>query len=273
MTIYNLIIVGVCGSIFAASFMLGDGAALMFNIVGILIVCSGTLGATFLSYPFSEIIAAFRVALNTYREKPPTPENIVNTLLYISIRTRREGVLSIEKVENQITMMFLRDALVMLVDGYKGHEIKDVLSTEMYFFKQRRQNLERIFHHMSRLAPAFGITGSVVGLIGMLVGIGDTNVILKTIPLALTSTLYGIVLSNFLLTPIAESIHFKTETELLMKKLVVDGVCAIERERNPFMLQKKLETFLVPSLRLQNQQSFKEIREKYRQLHMERKAA
>ena len=101
----------------------------------------------------------------------------------------------------------------------------------------------------ARLAPAFGVAGSVIGLIAMLSGIGDPDVIIKSIPVALTSTLYGIVLSNFFLIPMAENLHSKTQNELLTQKLITDGVIAIRYEQNPFRLIRKLESFLTPSAR------------------------
>ncbi|MFQ5780599.1 MAG: motility protein A, partial [Nitrospiria bacterium] len=156
-----------------------------------------------------------------------------------------------------------KDALSILVDGYKEDEIREVLITEMYFFKQRREQNERVFRSMARAAPAFGIIGSVIGLIGMLSGIGDAGVIIKTIPIALTSTLYGILLSNFLLTPIAENIYIRTQEELLLQKLIINGVIAISSEQNTYKLEKKLCSFLTPSARPGHQRSFEEIRKKY----------
>jgi chemotaxis protein MotA len=168
---------------------------------------------------------------------------------------------------------FLKSALEMLVDGWDEREIRDVLLTELTFFRRRRQEHERVFRHTARLAPAFGVAGSVVGLIGMLTGLGDTGVILETIPLALTSTLYGIVLCNFVLTPMAESIFFKTQQELLLYKLIVDGVSAIQQEKNPHKLERKLSSFLTPAARARNQRSFAEIRRKYGGLRPEKVAA
>jgi len=273
MNMKNFVGVGLCSVIFATSILFGDDAGLLFNVVGILVVVSGTFGATFLSYPFEEIRAAFRVAKNTYAKKTPAADNIVKTLLDVSVKSRHDGLLSLEGVEEEMDVMFLQDALGMIVDGFREEEICDVLLTESYFFKQRRRNLERIFRHMASLAPAFGITGSVVGLIGMLTGMNDTGVILHTIPIALTSTLYGIVLSNFLFTPVAESIYSKTQRELLMQKLVIDGIASISREHNSHKLQKKLESFLMPSQRPANKKSFEEIKEKYRQLRLDKVGA
>lgn len=266
----NLIGAIICVIIFASSFLISEGRALFFNLIGIMVVLSGILGATFLSYPFESIMAAFRVARNAYNITPPSPDDIVNSLLDISVRSRYDGILSLEKVEKDTSVAFLRDALGLMVDGYEEEELRDILITEMFFFRERRQHHERVFRHMSRLAPAFGITGSVIGLIGMLAGVGEPGVILKTIPIALTSTLYGIVLSNFLLTPIAENIFAKTQEELLMQKIVTDGVVAILKERNPRKLKRKLESFLTPAARPGKHKTFQDIRKKYLNLWREK---
>jgi len=269
MNLRNAAAIAVCLVVFLSSFLLGEGASYFFNLIALLIVLSGTVGATFMSYPFDDLRAALQVAVNAYRTRPPTGEEIVETFLEVSVKSHDEGFLSIQEAERQTTVTFLKDVLGMIVDGFTEKEIHDILSTEMHFFRQRRQRHERVFRHMARLAPSFGVAGSVVGLIAMLVGLGDTGVILKTIPLALTSTLYGILLGSFLLTPVAENIHFKTQRELLLQKLVLDGVAAIMQERNADKLQKKLESFLTPAQRPANQRTFLEIRRKIRELRLE----
>jgi len=253
----------ICALAFAAAFLTVEGAIHFLNPVGMLIVISGTLGATLLSYPFDDLVAAFRVARNTYSVKVPTATEVVNTLLGLSLKSRRDGILSLEFDEKKTEVTFLRDALGMLVDGFDRKEIEEILVTETHFFKRRRERHERVFRHMARLAPAFGVTGSVVGLIGMLTGLGDTVVILKMIPLAFTSTLYGIVLCNFVLNPVAESIHFKTQRELLMQRMVIDGVLAIIDERNSHRLERKLKALMTPSARNSADLSFSEIRRRY----------
>jgi chemotaxis protein MotA len=119
---------------------------------------------------------------------------------------------------------------------------------------------------MALLAPAFGVAGGVIGLIGMLDGIGDTGVILKTIPIALTSTLYGIVMAYFICIPLAENIHGRTQDELLILKLIAEGVMLIEQEYNTVRLQTRLEAFITPRQRHIQYKSFQEIRERYQQI-------
>jgi chemotaxis protein MotA len=253
--------------IYAATFLFTGNAGLMLNGVGLSVVLSGTLGAIFLSYPFNDIRAALQVARNTYSGRMLTPERIIEILRDLAARTRTKGVLALESFSEQTTIGFLKRALNLLVDGFRDDELHEILHTEMFYFKQRRMQHERLFRHAARLAPAFGVAGSVIGLIAMLAGIGDPEVILQSIPIALTSTLYGIILGNFILTPIAESIHAKTEHELLLQKLVTDGVITIRREPNPVRLATKLESFLTPSARHHENRTIEEIRERIRGLH------
>jgi chemotaxis protein MotA len=253
--------------IYGAMFLFADNGALLLNGVGLTIVLAGTAGAMFLSYPFDDIRAAIKVARNTYSGNMLTPERIIAILRELAVRTRTKGVLALEDFGEQTTIGFLKRALNLLVDGFKDEEIYEILHTEMFYFRQRRVQHERVFRHAARLAPAFGVAGSVIGLIGMLAGIGDPDVILKSIPIALTSTLYGIILGNFAFTPIAESIHAKTERELLLQKLVSDGVIAIQREPNPVRLATKLESFLTPAARHHENRTIDELRDGIRGLH------
>ncbi len=256
----------ICLLIFVGCFFWGEGGTVVFylNMVSLLVVVSGTLGAVFLSHPFSRLSSAFKVAKNVYsKDIISSSDEVVNILLDLAVRSKYDGILSLEKYEKQITVSFLKDALAMLVDGYSDEEIKDILHTEMYFFKLRRQQSERVFRTMAAVAPPFGVAGSIIGLIGMLVGMGDTGIILKTIPLALTSTLYAIILSYFILIPIAEAIYSKTQRELYLQSIISEGVMEIAREKNVYKLEKKLSIFLTPSLREDAGQSIRQIQRRY----------
>jgi len=267
MSLLNYIMALFFFGLFFVSFLFTSDVALFFNLVALVIVISGTLGATFVSYPMTDIRAAFIVAINSYRRKPPAEYEIIDLLLEIAVRSRRHDILALEEVEEQITVSFLRSALGMLVDGYKVDELQDVLSTEMYYFRQRRAQQTKLFRYMAQLAPAFGIIGTVIGLIGMLSGIGDPDVILRTIPVALTSTLYGLMLGNFIFTPIAENISAKTAKEFMLQTLISEGVMAIsQNQHNTIKLTRKLESFLTPSRRSNPTQSLQEIRDRYQAL-------
>jgi chemotaxis protein MotA len=255
------------GGIFVASFFIQGNAALFVNGMALLIVTCGTLGAMFLCYPAGDLYAAFRVTRNLYRNPPPTSNAVINTMIEMALHTRSKGVLALEAASEQSTISFLKRALALLVDGLKDEELTEILHAEMFHFKQRRALIERMYRQAALFAPAFGVAGSVVGLINMLAGITDPDVILKTIPVALTAPLYGIVLANSVFFPISEGIHAKTQKELLIQRLIADGVLIIRREPNPRRLAIKLESFLTPSARTLENLSLDAIRERLRGIH------
>lgn len=241
--------IGLALAAFLSSFWLVGGVAAYWNLAALAVVLSGLAGALLLSYPFAEVRRAVSVVHEAYTVPLAVHGEIVSTLLDLSVRSKVDGVLSLEKMREKTTSAFLRNGLMFLVDNYKEQEIRDFMGTEMSFFAMRRQQSERIFRNMARTAPAFGVAGSVIGLIGLLMGISDTAVILETIPVAFLSTLYGVVLGNLILAPMAENVHFRTGSELLNQKLIMEGVVAISREQNPYKLEKKLCSFLSPEER------------------------
>ena len=137
-----------------------------------------------------------------------------------------------------------------------------MLTSEMYFFRMRRDETRRVLQTMADVAPSFGLVGSVVGLIGMLAGQGDSAIIMTTIPVALTSTLYGIVLANFLFLPFAANIRERTLQELFLQKIILEGVLAMSEDLHPKMMERKLVSFLTPSARKGRFVSYEKIRQK-----------
>ena len=256
----NIVGVIICFIIFFAGFAINNNIGLYFNFSAILIVTGGTLGATLICFRFSRLLIVIKVLRSSYRKPGKTPNELVETLIDLSVKSKVQGVLSLQDDEGETIVIFLRQALGFLVDGYSVSEIRNCLTSEMYFFRQRREESERVFTTMANVCPAFGLVGSVVGLIGMLSGIGDTTVILATIPVALTSTLYGIILANFFFLPFAANIRERTDQELLLQKIIMEGTVAIGSGYHPSVLERKLKSFLTPSARSDQLVSLKKIR-------------
>lgn len=228
-----------------------------------MIVCGGTISAALISFKFEQLRIVRKVLKTSFSSNIIKETEVINILIDLSIRSRMEGILSLQNKENETTILFLRRALGCLVDGYQIDQIRDILNTEMYFFKMRREGSERILRTIAEYLPAFGIIGSVVGLITMLGGIGDTAVILKAIPIALTSTLYGLIFSNFFFLPFAAAVKERTNQELLLQKIIMEGVVAISTEINPVILKTKLESFLTPSEREIELVAYAKIKERF----------
>jgi chemotaxis protein MotA len=250
-------------SIFLGSFWLSGGIALYWNAAALAIVLSGLAVSVLLSYPVEQLKDAFKVVRETFSGRLTTHEEIVDTLLDLSVRSRMDGMLSLEKAGEKTTISFLRNSLTLLVDNFEEDEIKDCLRTEMSFFHMRRSESERVFQAMARYAPAFGVAGSVIGLIGLLMGIDNPEVILQHIPVAFISTLYGVILSNMIFAPMAETVRSRTRNELINQKMIMDGVLAIKNEQNPYKLERKLVAFLCPEDREAKSEELRNITRKY----------
>ncbi|MEW6521778.1 MAG: flagellar motor protein MotA [Desulfurivibrio sp.] len=259
----NIIGLICCTMLFLAGFVFPGNVALYFNLSGALVVLGGTFGATLITYRLERLKIVYKVLVSSYRTKTKTPEDIVEILVDLSVKSKFQGILSLQEDEEETSILFLRRALGLLVDGYRGKVIRDILNTEMYFFKMRREDCERVIRTMGELFPSFGLVGSVVGLIGMLAGVGDSKVILATVPIALTSTLYGVVLANFFCVPFAGNIRERTDQELLLQKIIMEGVIAIESEMDPRSLERKLHSFVTPSSRNVQLVSLKRIQERF----------
>ena len=261
----NKYLIGILLSctLFILGFFIHGNIALYFNFSGLLIVLGGTLTASLISFKYEQLVIVVKVLTSAYRKPAKKETEIINILIDLSIRSRAEGILSLQNQENETTILFLRRALGCLVDGYPIEQIRDILNTEMYFFKLRRENSERILRAIADYFPAFGIIGSVVGLITMIGGIGDTSVILRAIPIALTSTLYGLIFANFFFLPFASVVKERTNRELLLQKIVLEGVIAINSEMNSVILKTKLESFLTPSERNETLVPYSRIKERF----------
>lgn len=259
----NIIGLLLCSALFFLGFIVNGNLSFYFNLSGLLIVLGGTFAAVLLSFRWQQLSIAARVVSASYRTKQKTEKEIIQILVDLSVKSRVEGILSLQDEEKETSMLFLHRALGCLVDGYRVDQIREILNTEMYFFRLRRDDLERVLKSIADYFPTFGIIGSVVGLITMLNGIGDTAVILKAVPIALTSTLYGLIFSNFFFLPFAANLRERTNQELLLQKIITEGIIAIDSEVNPVILKTKLDSFLTPSERVEEFVSYKQIKERF----------
>jgi chemotaxis protein MotA len=248
----------------ALGFIINGHVSLYFNLVGLLIVLGGVVGAAFLGYRMERLTFVWKVLRASYKTKVKTPEEIVEILVDLSVKSKITGVMSLQEDQEETSIIFLRRALGFLVDGFPKEQIKEILTTEMYFFKLRREESERVLRSIAEICPSFGLIGSIVGLIGMLSGVNESTVLIQAISTALTSTIYGVLLAYFLFLPFAAHIRERTDHELLLQKIILEGVLAIENQLKPRVLEMKLKSFLTPSSRTGKIISLERIRERLR---------
>ncbi len=260
----SLIGLVVCALLFGVGFASSGDVTRYLNAAGLLVVVGGSLGAAIASFRMQRLGYVLRVLRNSYRARMKAPEEIVEILVDLSVKSKIRGLHTLAEDERETSIMFLRRALGFVVDNYTREQTADILNTEMLYFKYRRDESERVLRVMADICPAIGLAGSVIGLIGMLSGVNDTAVVLTTIPIALTSTLYGVVLANFILLSMAARVREVTDHELLLQKIIIEGIMAIQSELSPRVLEMKLKSFLTPSSREGRLVSLSRIKERFR---------
>ena len=234
----TLLTAAICFLGFIAVFFFSGQAHIYFNITALLVVVSGTLGSALLGSGPEGLRRAWQCVRGAYAEDSVAERTLVKELLRTAHLYKRTGRLA--QSEDAPDYPPLRRGLEMFEDGYTEAEIREVFQAEAKGFLQHREEMERIFRNMSIYAPSFGVAGSVIGLVGMLVGLGDTALILKSIPVTLVSTLYGIVLANFLLLPLAEKLRENTRGELALRRIVLGGLVGMIRGTDFLKLQTLL---------------------------------
>lgn len=245
----NIVGVVLFFALFCSGFAMNGNMGFYANLSGLIIVLGGTCTAVLLAYRMERIQILCKVLAASYTRPRISADTIVKALVDLSIKRRIKGILALEEDEEEATIFFLRQAISLMVDNFEAREIREALNAEMFFFKKRREDTIRVLQTMAEVAPSFGLVGSVVGLISMLAGIGDSATLIATIPIALTSTLYGIVLANMFCHPFAANIRERTAQESLLQRIITEGIVSIAANIHPRVLDRKLKSFLTPSER------------------------
>ena len=248
------------GLVAGAIYLETDDWIVFYNLAGILIVVGGTAAASFLSYPFSDVMGVFRSFYVVLRKEPPRVEEYIQQVMDLVIKARKGGRLALEKEVSGIKNFFLADAIQMLADGYSLREINEILRERVYFKAERERKEADILTTMSKYSPAFGMIGTLIGLIVLLsnMTLESMDNIGSGMSVALITTFYGIVLANLILKPIAVKLYTRTEEEVLMMEMIIDSVKMINEGWHPAKVQDYMNSFINPAKRvIPNRSDFK----------------
>ena len=253
------IILGI-GLVAGAIYLETDDWLIFYNLAGILIVVGGTAAASFLSYPFSDVVGVFRSFFVVLRKEPPRVEDFIKQIMDLVLKARTGGRLALEKEVGGIKNLFLADGIQMLADGYSFREIDEILNERVAFRAEREKKEADILTTMSKYAPAFGMIGTLIGLIVLLsnMTLESMDNIGSGMAVALITTFYGIVLANLIFKPIATKLYTRTEEEVLLMEMIIDSVKMISEGWHPAKVQDYMNSFIKPGKRVvPNRSDFK----------------
>jgi chemotaxis protein MotA len=234
------------GVFFALAVAGAQGASLeaLFDVPSLLLVAGGTLAAVLVSVPLRTVWNSLRACQQVFFNRQEDVAGLVRQMVALAETARRDGLLALEERLPAIADPFLALAVQMAVDGTRPEVLEDVLRTAMDAQAARHRNGKLVPEHMGRFAPAFGMIGTLVGLIFVLGNLSSPDALGPGMAAALITTLYGVLAANLFFLPFAEKLGYISRHELLARELVVRGILGIQAGDNPRVIEQKLSTFL-----------------------------
>ena len=215
------------------------------DIPSMAITLGGTIGVMMLSFPsgaFKKIGKHLKIIIKPYKFDP---EQSIEQIVELATEARMKGLLSLEDKLSEIDEPFMHNSLLLVVDSVDSEKVRQVMETDQL---DERHALDRGFYEKAAsFAPAFGMIGTLVGLILMLGNMQDVNALAKGMATALITTLYGSLLANIVCLPVASKLKARHDEEFLCKQLVLEGVLAIQEGENPKFIEEKLYKLLPAS--------------------------
>ncbi len=223
-----------------------EDAQVFLNLPGLGLVVGGTLAATLVSYPLGEVLRVFRVFTIVLRNEKLYAEQDIKELVEVAKLVFQGDIAKTEDHLNRIKNPFLRTGVQLVVDGTPMNDILAILQWRIGRLRARERAEAQIFHTLASFAPAFGMLGTLLGLVNMLHGMGadDIGVIGRNMGLAMITTLYGIVLANMFFKPVALKLERRTEQRVMLMNMVLEGVMLIHDKRSPAFINETLNSFV-----------------------------
>jgi chemotaxis protein MotA len=227
--------------------LIGGSVHNFFNLPGFMVVFGGTIAATLFTFQLKDVWAAFKAAYFVFREKKRDPNDMVATMISLCYITRRQGIFKLGKVNT--SSPFLKKVCNLIADGSEEELFRKTMVIEVDAMKTRHFMVQDVFRKMALYAPAFGMLGTLIGLIQMLSRLQDPKSIGPAMAVALLTTFYGSLLSTLFFLPVAGKLRSRTLLEVVNLEIVVEGGISILEDNNPMLVYEKLSSYVAASIR------------------------
>jgi chemotaxis protein MotA len=221
------------------------------DLISIMIVLGGTLAATAISFPLKEVLRLMTILRAVFKGGGTDLSSLVDEIVDIA-SVARKGPKELENAIGRAKNYFFRDGVQMVVDGYAVEEIRSILLTRVEYREERERAEAGLFKAMGRFAPAFGMIGTLIGLVFMLKGMGaggGEDMAAKVgdgMATALVTTFYGALLANLFFLPMAEKLASQISNKSTEQNLVTEGVCLLAMKKHPLIVREKINSFIPP---------------------------
>lgn len=216
------------------------------DIPSVFMTIGGSWASIFIMAPLSKAVGVFKIIGKCFKVPDFGEKTLISKLMDLSNKARREGILALEDGLDDLDDAFMRNGLRLVVDGTDGNVIRTIMENEMSQCEARHMEWINVMNQWAGFAPGFGMMGTVLGLIGMLNNLEDKSSLGPNMAVALITTLYGSMLANWILVPLAQNLINQNSMEMRAKEMVIEGVLAIQAGENPRIMGQKLLTYLDP---------------------------
>ncbi|NNE43131.1 MAG: motility protein A, partial [Gemmatimonadetes bacterium] len=229
----------------------GGGLMLFLDAPSLAIVLGGVVSATLMSFPLGVAKGTPGIVARAFLHKAPSQQEIMELLIKYADMARRDGMLALEEEAEKAPDEFLKKGLRLAVDGTDADLIGTILNLELTALKNRHKDGQAILKGAADYAPAFGMIGTLIGLIQMLQVLDDPSKIGGGMAVALVTSFWGAFLANTTFLPLAAKLKNRSAEEAAVRKLIIQGITSIQGGDSPRIVKEKLQTFLAPKLRLE----------------------
>lgn len=246
-TIGGILLAVVC---LVTAFVIDGGHVMaLLSPTAAMIVFGGTIGATVVSFSMSEIKTIPKLISIILFQKLPDEILLIDQIVGLADKVRREGLLYLENQLPQIEDSFMRKGIQLVVDGTDPELVRQILETEIYSIQERHHIGASIFETAGGYGPTMGIIGTVMGLVHVLGSLESPESLGPAIALAFLATLYGVGSANILWLPIAAKLTNMSKKEVMLRELMLEGIISIQAGYNPLLIRERLSAFLKPKNR------------------------
>lgn len=220
------------------------GMSLFFHPESMLIVLGGTIGATFVHFPITQLFKMGARLKKIFSLKVRNYQRDIEEITRIAEKFKKEGRLAVNNELENIKDHFLKNALQLLIDRVPIENLESILRDNIEYMESRHEQGIRFFEQLAKYAPGFGLIGTLIGLIIMLANLDDPATLGPSMSVALVTTFYGCLLSNLLFLPLAGRLRIASNEEIIQKEMILEGIICISKEDSAYMIREKMSMLL-----------------------------
>lgn len=220
-----------------------------YDFPSILITIGGSLAGVLACNRLAFMPKGFKSISLAMKERHYDPAAMIANIIQLSNVARKEGLLALEEAASEIEDDFLKKGIMLVVDGTDPELVRGILETDLSCTEDRHKSVIGFWEKWAELGPAWGMIGTLIGLVNMLKKLDDPSSIGPQMAVALLTTLYGSLIANWLCNPTATKLKLNHEDEMVIKQIVVEGLLSIQAGENPHIIEEKLKTFIAPQER------------------------